>query len=102
MAGGEHSSNPPGWSNCRKRLENEGAVLETAMGNGQRARTEIATAPENDVEVKDTRCPVSRTAPPECALYRLDLPQHDWRLEIAFDQSDAIGEIASGPADCGI
>jgi hypothetical protein len=95
----EASPNSPVGSDCSKRLENEGAVLEPMMGNGQQRAPESAAAPKNDIEVKHARSPTSSPSTPEFPLDRLDSAQHLRRLQIAFHQGDTISEIASGTPD---
>src|SRR3954451_9787454 len=88
-------SNAPAWRNCCERLEHEAAPGKLRVRDGQPARTELASAPQQKVEIEDARTPALAGAAAEFALALLQPLQHGRRVELAFDQGHGIGEIAA-------
>ncbi len=88
----------PSWSDCRERLKDEIALGEARVRNRELPRSEFAAAPQDDVEVEDSRSPAAAAPPAKVALNGLQARKHLLRIEVAFDQRDCVGEIASGSA----
>lgn len=72
------------------------------MGNSQYPGVEIASAPKNDIEIEHTGSPMSGPSSTEYSFHCLDPAEHLRRFKIAFDHRNGVGEIPSGPADCGV
>src|SRR3954447_13585388 len=98
----EWAAHPPSRRDGRERLKHKGAVFEAARGNVQHPGWEAAAAPQTDVEVENARGPMLAAPPAELLLDLLDTPQHLERIQVAFDESDGIGKIATRAADSGV
>ena len=88
----------PSWSDCRERLKDEVTLGEARMRNRELPRAEFAAAPQDDVEVEDSRSPAAAAPPAKVALKGLQASKHLLRVEVAFNQRNCVGEIASGAA----
>jgi len=95
MADSDGAGSPPG-SNGRKRAQDEPALAELSMRDRQVPRTELAPAPQRDVEIEHARAPAAAAAAAELAFNGLESRKHLLRLEVAFGQRHRIGEIAPG------
>src|SRR6185369_11426013 len=82
----------------RERIEDEAALAELAMGNGQPPRSPLAPAPQCHVEVEHPWTPALSAAAAEFALHALQAAEPGGRLELAFDERNGVREIAAGSA----
>src|SRR6185369_9084050 len=82
----------------RERIEDEAALAELAMGNGQPPRSPLAAAPQCHVEVEHPWTPALSAAAAEFALHALQAAEHGGRFELAFDERNGVREIATGSA----
>jgi uracil-DNA glycosylase len=89
----------PIGGNCGEWLEDEASPSELRMGNRQPPRAEPAAAPQDDVEVQHARPPALARAAPELSFDCLEPPQQRGCIQLAFDQRDRIGEVASAAAE---
>jgi hypothetical protein len=94
----EATTPPAGCDRC-ERLENERALLELLVRNGETPGIEFATAPQCNVEVEDAGAPALARPPAEVAFDCLQLLQHLCGVQAAFDQGSRIGEFASSRPD---
>ena len=95
-----HAPNSPVWRNYNEWLEDEISLCKGGMGNSQLAGVEFAAAPENDIEIQFSRSPAAATAAAELTFERFQFRKHCARLQIAFDQCNRIGKVATGAAAC--
>jgi len=91
-------TDPPPRRDHRERLQDEASLRELRMGNGQSPRTELAAAPQDDIQVKDARAPAAAGPASEFALEGLEPSQHLGRIKLALDQRNGIGKVAARPA----
>lgn len=98
MACGEASFNAPAGSDGRKRLEDEAALADLAVWNGEAARSKSTAAPNNKVEIEDARAPAPPGAPAEFSLDLFEAVEHFPGIEAALDEGDRVGEISTGTA----
>ena len=68
------------------------------MGNGEAPGPIEPTAPQDDVEIEDTRTPSATASPTELAFEGLEAVQHGRRVQIALNQRNGVGKIATGAA----
>ena len=95
-------TNPPSRSDGGKGLKHEAPVSQVPMRNCQPARAKTAAAPQDDIEIEDSRTPPFPAAPSEFAFEALQLLKHPGRLEIALDDRDGICKITAGSAMRGV
>ena len=91
-------SNPPAGRYGGQRLKDEAACRETGVGDGEAARPAIAPAPQDDVEIEDTRTPSATASPTELSFEGLEALHHGRRVQIALNQRNGVGKIATGAA----
>src|SRR5436189_4322502 len=101
MTDGERTDAPVG-DDCGERFEDEAALREPWVGDGQRARVELAPAPQRKIEVEHARTPAAAGAAAEFALHRLEARKHLRGFKLAFDERHGIGEVAPSAAVGGI
>src|SRR5262245_33198068 len=98
MARGETSFNTPGSRNGCKRLKHETAICEVGMGNDEAARSELAAAPQCNVEIEHAWTPAAAAPPAEISLDPFEALEHLGWLEFALDEGDGVREIATRSA----
>jgi len=69
------------------------------MGHIERARAPLPTAPVDDVEIEHARSPAPGASASEFSFDGLERTKHFEWFEIAFDESDGVGEIPACAAD---
>src|SRR5581483_2988989 len=88
----EGSHTPPG-RNRRKGLENEAPARQARVRNRQPPGAEFAAGPQHDVEIEHPRAPAPPQPSAELALQAFETRKHVQRLELAFHQGNAVGEV---------
>ena len=68
MAGGQAAIEPPAGRDRGKRAQDEVAIAEPGMGDGQRPRPEAAAIPGDEVEIEHPLAPAPAGATAEIAL----------------------------------
>jgi hypothetical protein len=90
----EATLDPPPRRDRSQGLKDEIAVCKLAMRNVQPRRSEPAAAPQDKVEVENSRAPRFARTPSEFTFETLQLYQHLRRSEIAFHQRHRIRKVA--------
>ena len=89
---------PPTRGNGRERLKDEASLRKLAVGNDETPRAKSSAAPQDDVEIEDTRTPSATASPTELAFEGLEAVQHGRRVQIALNQRNGVGKIATSAA----
>src|SRR5215210_1393572 len=102
MPCGERVVDPPAGGCRSEGSEHEGACLERRMRDGQAARAPAAAAPGHDIQVEHPAAPTAPGTAAELALDGLERDEQCWRIQVAFNERDSIGEFASRVAVRGV
>ena len=102
MMRGEVPVEPPAGRYRCEWPHDEASLARRFVRNGEPALSPFTACPGDDVEVEDSGAPAASAPSAELALHRLERLKHEWRLQLAFDESDGIGEVAAGTAMRGI
>ena len=89
-------ADPQVWSDARQRLEHETSPGKVRVGDGQRSRLNLTTAPDRNVEIKNSGTPALAGPATKFSFHRLQSEKHLERLEIAFDEGNGVGEFPPG------
>src|SRR3569623_735490 len=92
----------PGRSDCGERAEYETALREPRMWHSQATRPKRAAAPQDEIEIENTRSPAPTASPAKSPFDCLECLEHGPRLKVAFYQRHRIGEIAAGASVRGV
>lgn len=92
---GQRATNPPARRDRREWLEDETPFVELRMGDCEPASSEVAAAPQGDIEIQHSGSPPPVPAAAEIALDALEAREHLGGVMFAFDQGNGVREVAA-------
>ena len=73
VASREAITDSPAWRDGDEGIENEAALVDRSMRDGQAPGPELAAAPQDKIEIEHARPPSAAVPPPERTLDLLEL-----------------------------